>query len=70
MLTHAREQGALVVSNDRYFDHDELRKNAITVQFRLKGDRFEPYREATWFRSPGVALRVEMAVLQSREAAD
>ena len=64
VLRFAREHGALVLSNDRYFDHEELRRNAITLQFRLRGDAFEAYDEATWFRSPGVALRVALSAWQ------
>ncbi|HEX5050159.1 MAG TPA: hypothetical protein VFZ65_00175 [Planctomycetota bacterium] len=66
VLQHARAHLALVVSNDRYFDHEELRRNAITVQFTLAGDRLEVHDEATWFRSPGAAQRVPMVDLQQR----
>ena len=65
VLQHARAHQALVVTNDRYFDHEELRKNAITVQFALAGLDLQVHDEATWFRSPGVALRVPMAQLRS-----
>jgi hypothetical protein len=65
LLEHAREHAALVISNDRYFDHEELRRNAITVQFRLAGDELSVFDEATWFRSPGVALRVAMDELRA-----
>jgi hypothetical protein len=68
VLRYAREHGALVVSNDRFFDYEELRKNAITVQFRIAGDQLDVFEEATWFRSPGVALRVTMSALQERRA--
>lgn len=64
LLLYAREHRALVVSNDRYFDHDELRKNVVTLQFRLVGDTFTVFEEATWFRSPGAALRVAVSALQ------
>ncbi len=70
LLAHARAHGALVVSNDRYFDFDELRRNAITVQFTLKGDELQVYDEATWFRSPGSAERVAMALLQARRGVE
>jgi hypothetical protein len=66
VLEHAREHRALVVSNDRYLDHADLRKHSITVQFTLAGDRLEVFGEATWFRSPGVALRIAMDHLQAR----
>jgi len=64
VLRHAREHDALVVSNDRYFDFDDLRANAITVMFTLAGDELRIDDEATWFRSPGTAERVPMATLQ------
>lgn len=64
VLQHAQQHVALVVSNDRYFDFEDLRKNVITVQFTLAGDDLQVYDEATWFRSPGSAERVPMAVLQ------
>ncbi|MBX3463055.1 MAG: hypothetical protein KF830_07780 [Planctomycetes bacterium] len=68
VLAFARAHDALVVSNDRYFDHEDLRRNAVTVQFTLAGDRLELFPEATWFRSPGTALRVALADLQQRRA--
>jgi hypothetical protein len=64
VLQHARAHQALVVSNDRYFDFDDLRQNVLTVQFTLAGDELHVYDEATWFRSPGSAERVPMALLQ------
>lgn len=65
VLKHARAQHALVISNDRYFDFDDLRANVITVQFVLAGDRLQVHDEATWFRSPGVAERVPMDTLRA-----
>jgi hypothetical protein len=65
VLRWAGEHHALVVSNDRYFDFEELRRNVVTVQFTLAGDTFTVYDEATWFRSPGSAERVPMATLRS-----
>ncbi len=64
LLQAARDRNALVVSNDRYFDCEELRQNVVTVQFTLVGDQLQLYDEATWFRSPGCAERVPLAVLQ------
>ena len=68
VLRHARAHDALVVSNDRYFDWDDLRQNVITVQFTLKGDELQIHDDATWFRSPGTAVRVPMVELRQREA--
>jgi hypothetical protein len=64
VLRHAGACHGLVVSNDRYFDFDDLRQNVLTVQFTLAGERLEIADEATWFRSPGSAERVPMAVLR------
>ncbi len=64
VLRHASANNSLVVSNDRYFDFDDLRQNVITVQFTLAGNQLQIYDEATWFRSPGSAERVPMAVLR------
>jgi len=64
VLQHARDHHGLVVSNDRFFDYEDLRANVITVQFKLAGTEFTVFQEATWFRKPGSALRVAMADLQ------
>lgn len=64
VLRWARAHEALVVSNDRYFDFDDLRANVTTVQFTIRGEDLQVYDEATWFRSPGTAVRVPMAVLR------
>lgn len=64
VLRHAREHDALVVSNDRYFDWEDLRANVTTVQFTLAGEQLQMHDEATWFRSPGQAVRVPMATLR------
>lgn len=65
LLEYARGHHALVVSNDRFFDHEELRKNVITVQFKLAGDQLAIHDEATWFRASGGAQRVWMTDLQA-----
>ena len=64
VLRWAREHEALVVSNDRFFDWDDLRANVTTVQFTLAELTLHVYDEATWFRSPGTAVRVPMAALR------
>ena len=63
LLAHAREHGALVVSDDRYFDYEELRAGVITLQFRFRDGAFEPFAEATWFRPTGGAQRVAVSAL-------
>jgi hypothetical protein len=66
VLKHAREHACLVISNDRFWDFQELRIGTIVVQFSLKGDAFTPYAEATWFRPPDHAIRVAMADLKDQ----
>lgn len=64
LLRRAGAESALVVSNDRFADHQELRRGVLTVQFECAGDDFAPYAEATWFTPAGGATRVPMAVLR------
>jgi hypothetical protein len=64
VLRWARAHDALVVSNDRFFDWEDLRANVTTVQFTLTGDALHVADEATWFRTPGTAVRVPMATLR------
>src|SRR5262245_13738744 len=64
LLQRALADRALVVSNDRFADHAELRRGVLTVQFEFAGDDFAPYEEATWFTPAGGATRVPMAVLR------
>lgn len=70
LLAHAQQQAALVVSNDRFFDHDELRKNLVLVQFDLSNTTLRMHADAVWFRSPGTAEWVAMATLQTLRAGD
>lgn len=63
VLEYARAQRALVVSNDRFFDHEELRLGAVTLQFSFRVGEFVPHEEATWFRPSGGAQRVTLAAL-------
>lgn len=62
LLEHARAHDALVLSNDRFWDHEDLRDGVVTLQFELKGDRLRVYDEATWFRDGGAA-RIALASL-------
>jgi len=64
VLEHAREHEALVISNDRFWDFEQERIGTVTLQFKLKGDVFTPYEEATWFRPPDGAVRVSVAQLR------
>lgn len=69
LLAHAQQHGALVVSNDRFFDHEELRKNLVLVQFDLTNTTLHVHDDAVWFRSPGTAEWVAMATLRELGAA-
>lgn len=64
LLQHAQAGRALVVSNDRFFDHAPLREDVVTVQFGWSTLGLQPFAEATWFRRRGQAVRVAMAALQ------
>jgi hypothetical protein len=64
LLRHAAATRSLVVSNDRFFAHADLRANALTVQFAFADGAFTPVDPATWFRTPGQARWVPLADLQ------
>lgn len=63
LLEHARTHDGLVISNDRFWDHEDLRDGVITLQFHIKRDVLRVYDEATWFRGGG-AERVPLAQLR------
>lgn len=63
LLQAAARLRALVVSNDRFFDHEDLRANLLTVQFAFDRGVLQMPEEATWFRRPGSTERVPLAVL-------
>ena len=65
VLSHARDHSALVISNDRFWDFEDLRVGAIVLQFKLKGDVFTPYEDATWFCPPSSAVRVLLTSLRT-----
>jgi hypothetical protein len=64
LLRRAAELQALVLSNDRFFDHAALRAGIVTLQFALARGAFAPADHATWFRARGPAVRVPLAALQ------
>jgi hypothetical protein len=64
LLRRAAELQALVLSNDRFFDHAALRAGVLTLQFALARGEFAPADHATWFRARGPAVRVPLAVLR------
>ena len=63
VLAHAREHDALILSNDRFWDHEEQRDGVVTLQFHLKHEDLRVYGEATWFRRGGAA-RVALDALR------
>ena len=65
LLRRAAELQALVLSNDRFFDHAALRAGVLTLQFALARGAFAPADHATWFRARGPAVRVPLAVLRN-----
>lgn len=66
LLRHAQLHQGLVVSNDRFFDEEELRLGVLTLQFHIRGGAFVPSDEATWFRPSGGAQRVSVCDLAAR----
>ena len=55
----------VILSNDRFWDHEELRSGVIRVQFVLRSGELRVYDQATWFPSArGAAVVVPMEVLQ------
>ena len=64
VLQHAVSEHALIVSNDRFWDHEARRRGVLTVQFVLQGAEFRPYEEATWFDPAGGAVRIALRELQ------
>lgn len=70
LLEAAAARRAIVVSNDRFFDHAELRADLLTLQFELRRGSFAPYPYATWFRRRGTAVLVPLDVLRTRHPTD
>jgi hypothetical protein len=66
VLRFAAAHRGLVVSNDRYMDWDDLRADAVLVQFRLAGGALQVADEAVWFKPSGGAQWVAMADLQQQ----
>ncbi|GAB4155566.1 MAG: hypothetical protein Fur0037_23970 [Planctomycetota bacterium] len=63
ILEHARGRGALILTNDRFRDRPRERQGVLTLQFSWGVEGLLPFPEATWFRSPGTALRVPLGAL-------
>jgi hypothetical protein len=66
VLRFAAAHRGLVVSNDRYMDWDDLRADAVLVQFRLAGGALQVADEAVWFKPSGGAQWVAMADLRQQ----
>ncbi len=64
LLAFAYEQRALVLTNDRYWDHEDLRRDVVLLQFVCDRSGFRVPDEATWFTPNGGARRVRLAALR------
>ncbi len=64
ILADAAARRALVLTNDRYWDHEDLRRDVLLLQFVCAGAAFRVYDEATWFLPSGAARRVATALLR------
>lgn len=60
LLAYACASRSLVLTNDRYWDFEDLRRDVILVQFQAARGEFRVLDEATWFVPSGAARRVAM----------
>ena len=60
LLAFASASRSLVLSNDRFWDYEDLRRDVIVVQFQAARGEFRVLDEATWFLPSGAARRVAM----------
>lgn len=66
VLRFAAERRGLVVSNDRYMDWEDLRADAVLVQFQLADGVLRVADDAVWFKPSGGAQWVAMADLRQQ----
>jgi len=66
VLRFAAEHAGLVVSNDRFMDWEDLRADAVLVQFRLADGVLEVADQAVWFKPSGGAQWVAMDDLRQQ----
>jgi hypothetical protein len=66
VLEAAGAARGVVLSNDRFWDHVELRSNVYLVQFSLSRGELRVSDHATWFPSThGAAFRVDLEYLRT-----
>jgi hypothetical protein len=64
LLVHAHEARSLVLTNDRFWDFEDLRRDVILLQFSCDAAGFRVPEEATWFLPSGAARRVGVDALR------
>ena len=64
LLAHAQDQRALLLSNDRFWEYEDLRRDVILLQFTCDAAGFRVPDEATWFLPSGAARRVAVAAIR------
>ena len=64
LLAFAAESRSLLVTNDRFWDFEDLRRDVVTLQFVCEQETFRVYDEATWFLPSGAARRVGVAAIR------
>jgi hypothetical protein len=64
LLAFAYEQRALALTNDRFWDYEDLRRDVVLLQFVCDQRGFRVPDEATWFTPSGGARRVRVDALR------
>ena len=64
LLAFAYEQRALALTNDRFWDYEDLRRDVVLLQFTCDRNGFRVPDEATWFTPSGGARRVRIDALR------
>ena len=64
LLAHAHEARSLVLTNDRFWDFEDLRRDVVLLQFSCDAAGFRVPDEATWFLPSGAARRVRVDALR------
>ena len=64
LLAFAYEHRALALTNDRFWDYEDLRRDVVLLQFVCDQRGFRVPDEATWFTPSGGARRVRVDALR------
>ncbi len=64
LLEHAQQARAIALTNDRFWDFEDQRRDVILLQFVCDGKGFRVPEEATWFLPSGAARRVRVDALR------